>query len=80
MSAFKLKPPRVTGVSNLVDLDLHMHVDRPFSIGVSLDGNSQTGLVWLPKSQIEYELKGVSVTVTCTRSLAIEKGIESAVI
>lgn len=72
---------KVTGVSNLVDLDLHLHVDRPLAIGVSLDGNKEK-LIWLPKSQIAYEVNNraiSSVSVTCTRSLAVEKGLENAV-
>lgn len=70
---------KVTGVSNLVDLDLHFHQDRPFAIMVSLDGGSDKW-VSLPKSLIEYERgSNGSVTVTCTRSLAIEKGLENAV-
>lgn len=80
MTVFRNSAERVTGVSNLVDLDLHLHVERPLAIGVSLDGNKDK-LVWLPKSQIEWErIKTGYASVTCTRSLAIEKGIECAII
>jgi hypothetical protein len=79
MTVFRNSAARVTGVSNLVDLDLHFHQDRPLSIMVSLDGGPDKW-VSFPKSLIEYEGSvGGSVTVTCTRSLAIEKGLESAV-
>lgn len=79
MTVFRNSTARVTGVSNLVDLDLHFHIETPMAIAVSLDGDREK-LIWLPKSQIEWErLKTGYASVTCTRTLAVEKGLESAV-
>lgn len=79
MTVFRNSAARVTGVSNLVDLDLHFHIETPMAIAVSLDGDREK-LVWLPKGQIEWERdKAGYAYVTCKRTLATEKGLENAV-
>lgn len=66
--------PRVNaGVkSTLLDLDLPYVRQTPLAVGVQ-PGNE---VIWLPKSQIEFELTGEKqVRVTLPRWLAKEKGL-----
>lgn len=71
--------------SDLVDIDMALHVDRPAAVLVSLHGD-RTAAVWLPKSQIEVLMNGPietkkhgvaaqPCTVTLPQWLAKEKGI-----
>jgi hypothetical protein len=67
--------------SDLVNLDLILKNDRPRTkaIAVTRDGNSDDW-IWLPRSQIEVEAKGLGseghrVRVTMPRWLAKEKGL-----
>ncbi len=69
--------------SDLVDRDLILRSDRKGSkaIAVDRDGNAEfEDWIWLPRSQIEYELKGLGpqgnrVRVTLPRWLAEKKGL-----
>ena len=61
--------------SNLTDIDMHLHVDRPKAILASDDGDREHA-VWLPKSEIEIEHKGDRrIVVTMPQWLAEEKGL-----
>lgn len=65
--------------SNLCDLDVHLHHDKPEkkAIAVSLASNTPfERWIWLPRSMIEYELTGLkSCRVTLPESFAQEKGL-----
>lgn len=75
---------RVTGASDLCDLDLILHNDNPTkkAIAVSLRGDTPFAQwVWLPRSLIEYEGTGIGVNgsalvrVTLPEYVAKEKGL-----
>lgn len=55
--------PRVTGASDLVDLTLQMHQNKPLAIAVTDPAKPSSKWIWLPKSQIEIEPKGGAVVV-----------------
>jgi hypothetical protein len=62
--------------SDLKDFVLHLRVEREKAIGVAQDDTPDAKLIWLPKSQIEFEKKpGGLVRVTMPEWLAIEKGL-----
>lgn len=71
--------PRVTGASDLCDLDLYLHNDNPSkkAIAVSLDPKTVfERWQWLPRSLIEYEATAPGqVRVTMPEKLALEKGL-----
>jgi hypothetical protein len=62
--------------SNLVDLTLNFHDERPLAICVSDPARAGAPRQWLPKSQIEYigKARGV-VEVTMPEWLAKSKGL-----
>lgn len=71
--------------SNLVDLAMVLHAERPMAVLVSSDGNI-TNAKWMPRSQIEIELIGPlerkkngrtvqACTIACPSWLAKEKGL-----
>lgn len=67
--------------SDLLDLDLILRNDRPRTkaIAVTREGNAEDW-IWLPRSQIEYEHKGLGpegnrVRVSLPRWLAKERGL-----
>ncbi len=60
--------------SDLHDIELHFHHETEKALLVSENGVREAGL-WLPKSKIEYEIKGATVFVTCPEWLAVEKGL-----
>lgn len=61
--------------SDLIDLPMHLHIDRPHAIFASTTGEKDDA-VWLPKSQIEIEQKdGRNIIVTLPQWLAEEKGL-----
>ena len=71
--------------SDLVDLPMFLHLDRPASWLVSVDGD-RTKAVWIPRSQAELVTTGPRdqkkrgftvqpVTVTMPAWLAAEKGL-----
>lgn len=61
--------------SDLTDLDMHLHFDRPLSIRASLTGDYKDA-VTLPKSEIEIEHKDSrNIVVTLPQWLAEEKGL-----
>lgn len=75
---------RVTGASDLVDLDMILHNDNPKKLAIAVSFRSDTPFarwVWLPRSKIEYERTGIGanrsalVRVTLPESLAVEKGL-----
>jgi hypothetical protein len=75
---------RVTGASDLVDLDLILHNDNPSKKAIAVSERGDTAFEnwkWLPRSQIEYELRGTGtngsrlVRVTMPEHLAINKGL-----
>ena len=80
------KQPRVTGASNLVDLDMVHHTDRSTAKAIFASfGNVREGK-FLPRSQIEIEetgpltrqFKGVyhqKVRITLPEWLARDKGL-----
>lgn len=57
--------------SDLVDLIFESELETDKAICVSEDGGKTK--VWLPKSQIEFEIKGFKVEVTLPEWLASEK-------
>lgn len=65
--------------SNLCDLDVYLHHDKPEkrAIAVSLSNTTPFAQwIWLPRSMIEYELTGLkSCRVTLPESFAKEKGL-----
>lgn len=70
--------PRVTGASDLVDLDLILHNDNPTKKAIAVSFDKDTPFekwVWLPRSLIEYERNGNRVKVTLPESCALEKGL-----
>lgn len=61
--------------SDLIDLELTLHVQTKLAILVSDDGDSNKA-VWIPKSQCEFiETKPGIVTVTLSERTATEKGL-----
>lgn len=75
--------PRVTGASNLCELDLFLRNDNPTKKAIAVSRHAMTSFAdwsWLPRSLIEYELIGVAegvtrVRVILPRPLAAEKGL-----
>lgn len=62
--------------SNLVDLTLELREDRPLSIAVTDPARPGGKRLFLPKSQIEYEIKAPGVVVvTLPEWLARDKGL-----
>lgn len=79
-------PPtgRVTGASDLVDLDLYLHNDNPSKKAIAVSYAATTPFekwVWLPRSLIEVEPLGENVRgrrgvrVTMPERVAHEKGL-----
>ena len=61
--------------SDLVDLDMHLHGTRDLSILASLTGERKDA-VWLPKAEIEIELKrDRNIVVAMPQWLAEERGL-----
>jgi hypothetical protein len=62
--------------SDLIDIVCTLHAETEKAIFVSDDGEKDNA-VWLPKSQIEYELRGRtgSTIVTMPEWLAKDKGL-----
>ena len=73
------KGPRVTGASNLVDLDLYLHNDNPAKKAIAVSYAADTAFekwTWLPRSLIEVEKKSTrTVRVTMPEHVAHEKGL-----
>ncbi len=73
------KGPRVSGASDLVDIDLYLHNDNSAkkAIAVSYAGDTPfEKWIWLPRSLIEVEKKSLrSVRVTLPEHVAHEKGL-----
>lgn len=80
---------RVTGASDLLDLDCVLHHETDKAVLVSSDG-SEARATWLPKSAVEIHREGKSVsatrksgqravlpvvTVTCPEWMARQKGL-----
>ena len=66
---------RVSGRSNLIDVEVTLVAETPQAVRVSPDGERRNA-IWLPKSQCEVERgKGVLATVTLPEWLAIQKGL-----
>lgn len=85
----KPKGPRVSGASDLHDLDLVLHHETDLAIKVSVDG-AEARAVWFPKSRVEIfrgnlDTRGTRstgqlvrlpvITVTMPERLAREKGL-----
>jgi hypothetical protein len=86
---YSAKSPRVTGASDLHDLDLVLHAETEKAILVSPDG-TEARAAWLPKSRVEIYRGGLNanaikrsgqrvvlpvITVTVPEGLAKEKGL-----
>ena len=76
--------PRVTGASDLVDVDLILHHDNPSKKAIAVSRRGDTPFkdwIWLPRSLIEYERRGIGINgrrlvrVTMPEHLAIERGL-----
>ena len=68
--------PRVTGASDLKDFILVKRAETDKAIGVSESKDRDAKVIFLPKSQVEFEPKaGGHVRVTMPEWLAIEKGL-----
>lgn len=62
--------------SDLVDLTMNLHLEKPLAIAVTDPAKPQSEWIWLPKSKIEYEKLGKGVvTVTLPKWLAKDKGL-----
>lgn len=63
--------------SDLVDLTLTFRMERPLAIAVSDPAAAANApMIWLPKSQCEFERKSATVVVvTMPQWLAREKGL-----
>ena len=62
--------------TRMFNMCLFFHAETDDAIKVSHDGDASIS-VWLPKSQIEYQMKSPStVVVTAPERLIIEKGLE----
>lgn len=65
--------------SNVVDIEVIYHHDTHLAVLVSADEDEASEMIWLPKSQIEYDtlpaISGTIVEITMTRRLAEEKGL-----
>jgi hypothetical protein len=61
-------------MKELVDLSLHFHHETDKAILVSENGGEEDR-IWLPKSQIKYEVNGGTVEVTLPVWLATDKGL-----
>lgn len=77
---------RVSGASNLVDLNMVRHVDKDRLSAILVSFGDRAKAVWLPRSQIEIleiaapnrKLRGMldqSVKITLPNWLAEEKGL-----
>lgn len=66
---------RLTGASRLHDLTLQLMEERPLSIAVTDPARPGSKWIFLPKSKIEFEVKGALVSVTIPEWLAKEKGL-----
>ena len=64
--------------SDIIDIVMHLHAETANAIKVSDNGDAKSA-VWLPKSQVEFEVTfdktGGNVCVTLPEWLAIEKGL-----
>lgn len=60
--------------SDLVDVEVFKHAETGKAILVSDTGDKKDA-VWLPKSQVEIEDDGKTVTVTLPEWLAQDKGL-----
>lgn len=73
------KGPRVTGASDLVDLDFYLRNDNPDKGAIAISDRRDTPFeqwTWLPRSLIEYQkLPGGIVRVTMPEHVAHEKGL-----
>ena len=70
--------PRVTGASDLIDLDMILHNDNPQKLAIAVSYRGDTPFAewkWLPRSQIEYEKNGRQVRVTLIESVARQNGL-----
>ncbi len=71
--------PRVTGASDLVDIDdLFLRNDNPAKLAIAVSKRADTPFKdwqWLPRSLVEYEKVGRLVRVTLPERLAREKGL-----
>jgi hypothetical protein len=62
--------------SDLVDFTFLLRDEKPLALAVSQTEGSQAKWIWLPKSKIEFVLKGKGlVEVTMPQWLAREKGL-----
>lgn len=65
--------------SNVVDIEVIYHHDTHLAVLVSADEDEASEMIWLPKSQIEYDalpaISGTIVEITMTQRLAEEKGL-----
>jgi hypothetical protein len=60
--------------SDLVDIQVAVHVTTKMAVLVSTDGE-RSKAVWLPRSQIEISKWQDEITVTMPERLAVEKGL-----
>lgn len=76
--------PRVTGASDLVDLDMFLHNDNPAKKAIAVSFAADTPFekwVWLPRSLIEHVSLGSNirgrrgVRVTLPEHVAKDKGL-----
>lgn len=62
--------------SDLIDLTLELRMQKPLAIAVTDPARGGGGWVWLPKSAIEFEVRGRGVVVvTLPERLARDKGL-----
>jgi hypothetical protein len=70
--------PRVTGASDLIDLDMILHNDNPQKKAIAVSYRANTPFAdwkWLPRSLIEYEKNGRQVRVTMPEHVALQNGL-----
>jgi hypothetical protein len=66
------------GNSDITDVELYLHYERPMAILVSTDGERKTA-VWLPKKDLDWGggelVAGRTYEITMPEQLAIDKGL-----
>lgn len=60
--------------TEMIELSVVFHRETLMGVQVSDDGTNEHA-VWLPKSQIEYMLRGKSMMLTLPEWLARDKGL-----
>lgn len=80
--------PKVTGASDLVDLNVVHHIDKDRPLAILVSFGDRTKAVWLPRSKVEWtevaaparKLRGMidqQIKVAMPEWLAVDKGFHA---